>query len=109
MEQVMRRGARPGKWAMAAVLLLLASCGKEPAAPPAPGGPDVRAQLRTMAEGGRNAVFIRAIRDAGQACQAVTHSAWQRDVAAESLWAVQCEGGTAWAVYVARSGGARVA
>ena len=99
--------------AAAALILPLAACRDE--APDA-GEANVAARqgdyaqrIAAMDEGARNAVFLRAIRDAGRTCQHVEHSAAQGEVNGAPTWTATCDGGTQWTVIVGEGGVAQVA
>jgi hypothetical protein len=96
-------------WSFAAVGLL-AACGGEPArnavAPEA--GAGVQNQLAGLPEGQRNGVFIRAIRDAGQACQGVESSQRVGGAQGQEVWLATCVGGGRWTIQVADDGSASV-
>ena len=66
---------------LAAIALGACQSGSPPANNQQAGNP-FEQQLRAMAEGQRNAVFIRAIRDSGQECQGVESSAPAEPVSA---------------------------
>ncbi|MFS0737444.1 hypothetical protein ABC347_10370 [Sphingomonas sp. 1P06PA] len=91
------------------LVLALISC--DTAEPPAqpPRATAVRDRVRAMTPGARNAVFVRAIRDAGQTCQFVANSGYQREQAGLSLWVADCGGDGIWAIYIGETGGAQVA
>lgn len=69
----------------------------------------VQNQVRAMPEAQRNAVLIRAIRDAGQECQHV-ESAEPQPAAADGspVYLARCAGGRAYAVGIGRGGNASV-
>ena len=103
----MRRGA------MILLLGTLAGCsGSEPApvASPTPSGPsEFQARVAALSEGERNAVFIRAIRDAGKDCQGVTGSQRRSDAAGgEPLYVATCTDGASYGVLLGREGTAQV-
>jgi hypothetical protein len=52
----------------------------------------------------RDAVFLRAIRDAGLGCQDVTKSMQVGDTAGQPLWRAECDGGTAHLIQVSPNG-----
>ena len=96
-----------------AALLLLAACDK--GAPErtvrdieVPEG-NYQERLVSMPEGERNAVFIRAIRDAGRDCQQVTSSALQGERGGQPLWTARCNDGGEWIILIGRGGIAQVA
>ena len=89
-------------------LLLLTGCGQPTSAPTANIiQSEEAAQVAAMPEGQRNAVFIRAIRDAGQACQRVHASAPIKG--AVGAWAARCADGRHWSVTIGADGIAQVA
>lgn len=91
--------------------LALAACdGKPAASPPAPQGPSAfQTQVAALPEAQRNAVFIRAIRDAGQDCQGVTRSEAQSVAAgSDPVWHATCSDKATYAVVIGRDGTATV-
>lgn len=104
---------RIGAAAGLALTLALAGCGQ--------GGQDqnvtniqvtqgnYQERLRTMDEGERNAVFIRAVRDAGWDCQHVSNSTYQGDQNGNPVWTAHCDNGTTWTIIVGPTGVAQVA
>ena len=64
----------------------------------APAG--TKQRIRAMAEGPRNAVFIRAIRDAGQSCQHVDASNYIGRHQESDVWTAQCGTDGHWQVLV---------
>lgn len=98
---------------LTAALGLLAGCNQAPSsneatAPSsnAAGGTDYVAALKAMPEEQRRATFLRAIRDAGQACQQVVEE--KEDTAAAGGWGVRCEDGRGWLIVIAPDGNAKV-
>ena len=95
-----------------AVLILLAGCGptKDADAPANAAGANVnyQQQLEAMPEGQRNAVFIRAIRDAGLDCQHVDGSTAAGVYRGMPVWNVRCSGGGNWTIVVADQGVAQI-
>lgn len=106
-------------------LMLLAGCNQTDTAQeasPAPkagkgGGTDYVAAVRDMPEAQRRATFLRAIRDAGQACQQVVEdradaapATSERDgtTAGAASWGVRCEDGRGWLITMAPDGNAKV-
>jgi hypothetical protein len=98
---------------MLALPLALAACG-DPApqnvAAPVPQAPSAfQNQVAALDDGPRNAVFIRAIRDAGQDCQQVTKSEAKGDgPGGDPLWHATCSGGATYGVLIGRDGTATV-
>ena len=95
-----------------AALLLLTAC--ERGTPEAddkniqvPAG-DYQARLEAMPEGQRNAVFIRAIRDAGRECQHVESSTPQGKINGAPAWMAVCDNGVHWTIAIGRDGIAQV-
>lgn len=68
----------------------------------------VRARLQEMAGPERNAVFMRAIRDARQPCQNVQNSGYAGQGPTGDLWTATCEDGAVYTVVVAGDGNATV-
>ena len=92
---------------------LIAGCGEEP---PVPSRADTaaalaqqKARIDALAEGQRNAVFLRAIRDGGQDCQQVLGSAYNGDQFGRPAWTARCSDGRDWTVMVEANGRALVA
>ena len=69
---------------------------------------DVANQLAALPDAQRNAVFIRAIRDAGEDCQHVESSARAGEYQGMPVWSAQCEGGASWTIVVTRDGSAQL-
>ena len=65
-------------------------------------------RLQAMPDGQRNAVFIRAIRDAGLACQHVAGSTPNADYRGMPVWNVRCDGGGNWTVVLGNGGIAQI-
>ena len=65
-------------------------------------------QLEALPEGQRNAVFIRAIQDAGQQCQHVESSARAGEHEGFPVWTARCSGGTEWTIVIGNDGVAQV-
>ena len=94
----------------AALAAAAAACSPEgePAANQAEPGISYENQLAAMPEGQRNAVFIRAIRDAGLDCQHVDSSTAGDDYRGMPVWNVRCSGGGNWTVVVSGDGIAQI-
>ena len=94
------------------LLAMLAACGSDSEAPaPVPPEADsenARARLAGLPEGQRNAVFIRAIRDARGDCQGVESSQSVGAAGGEEVWLATCSGGRRWTIQVAEDGSAAV-
>ena len=69
---------------------------------------DVANQLAALPDGQRNAVFIRAIRDAGEECQFVESSTRAGEYQGNPVWSAQCEGGGGWTIVVMPDGTAQL-
>lgn len=78
------------------------------AAAPADGGTDYVAEVRKMTPEVRKATFLRAIRDAQQACQQVIAEQDAGQVDGAAAWTVRCEDKRGWMVTIARDGNAKV-
>ena len=98
---------------IAALAVATAACGSSgqnnavPAAAanaPEPAGNQVAA----LSEGQRNAVFIRAIRDAGQDCQHVEYSTPAGRYQDMPVWRATCQGGGEWSIVIGADGTAQV-
>ena len=94
------------------MLAMIAACGSEgeaPApAPPKAEADNARARLAALPEGQRNAVFIRAIRDARGDCQGVESSQSVGAAGSDEVWLATCSGGRRWTIQVAEDGSAAV-
>ncbi|MDT9599009.1 hypothetical protein [Sphingosinicella rhizophila] len=94
------------------LLVVLAGCGQEQE----PASNDVEPmdqaayenRLETMPEGQRNAVFIRAIRDAGLDCQHVSGSAAAGEYQGMPVWTASCDGGQEWTIVLGAGGVAQI-
>jgi hypothetical protein len=71
-------------------------------------GTDYVATIRDMPEGQRRATFLRAIRDANQACQQVVDDRASDPVDGNAAWGVRCEDGRGWLISIAPDGNAKV-
>lgn len=93
-------------------LALLAGCGSPtpvPAATNAAAPADTTAaSIRTLPDGQRTAVFLRAIRDAGHDCQGVTKSAEVTANGSPPTWQATCQDGAQWLVAIGLDGAATV-
>jgi hypothetical protein len=93
-------------------LSALAACGDQAtSSPEATGNPsreDYQARVTEMSRGQRNAVFIRAIRDAGLPCQHVAASAYIAKYRGFDMWTAQCPGSGDWALLIGPKGTAQV-
>ena len=102
-----------GKIAALAAGLLLAACegGPEERKPPTAqtSVADLKARIDSLEEGPRNAVFIRAVRDAGRQCQRVVGSAYNGLHFGMPGWVARCEDGRDWLVMLRGDGTALVA
>jgi hypothetical protein len=94
-----------------AVLLALGGCDRGTAEGTAaievPEG-DYQARLQALPEGQRNAVFIRALRDAGRDCQKVVSSAFQGALQGRPTWTARCDDGVGWVILIGKAGVAQV-
>ena len=77
-------------------------------AAPVAGGPDYVAEVRKMTPEVRKATFLRAIRDAKQACQQVIAERDAGQVDGAAAWTVRCEDKRGWMITIARDGNAKV-
>ena len=95
-----------------ALALAVGGCGDRRAEPAnraeAEATEDVANQLAALSDAQRNAVFIRAIRDAGENCQHVESSARAGEYRGRPVWSAQCEGGASWTIVVTRDGTAQL-
>ncbi|NNM77500.1 hypothetical protein HJG53_11335 [Sphingomonas sp. ID1715] len=78
------------------------------AAAPAKDGTDYVAQVRGMTPKLRQATFLRAIRDAQQACQQVVAEQPVDDAEGDPAWTAVCEDGRGWLIAIAPNGNAKV-
>src|SRR5687767_6573968 len=96
----------------AAAVLALTACGdagNETANRVAVPGPEaIQNRLEAMPEGQRNAVFIRAIRDAREECQHVESSEPAGEHQGFPVWNATCAGGGTWTIVVMNDGTAAV-
>lgn len=97
---------------MAGAALVLAGCdggAPETVNKAEPVGPEaVQNQLVAMPEGQRNAVFIRALQDAGQECQHVESSAPAGEHQGFPVWSARCSDGGNWTIVITNDGTAAV-
>lgn len=95
-----------------AVALALGGCGDRAAEPAnraeANEAVDVANQLAALTDGQRNAVFVRAIRDAGEDCQHVESSVRAGEYQGNPVWSASCSGGPSWTIVVTRDGTAQL-
>lgn len=98
-------------WA-AAIVIAAASCdaGAPDPAPRPIETVDAAAEVAAMPEGQRNAVFIRAIRDANlpRTCQHVASSASAGEIGGAPAWTATCDDGTNWTIVIGANGIAQV-
>ena len=66
-------------------------------------------RIDALAAGQRDALFLRAIRDAGQQCQQVVGSAYNGVHFGMPSWAARCEDGADWLIMLGKGGNAHVA
>ena len=96
----------------AALIIGLSACGGtgvETANKAQGPGPDaIQNQLASMPEAQRNAVFIRAIRDAGQECQHVESSRADGEHQGLPVWSATCSGGGTFTIVIMNNGTATV-
>ena len=71
---------------------------------------DYQQKLLGLDEGQRNAVFIRAIRDADAegSCQGVENSAYVGKHEGAPMWTARCSDGSDWAILLGPTGTAQV-
>jgi hypothetical protein len=85
------------------------SGGSQNQAAPAANAPEpVGNQIAGLSEGQRNAVFIRALRDAGQDCQHVDRSVPAGSYQGQPVWRATCQGGGEWTILIGADGTAQV-
>ena len=98
---------------IATSLLLAAACAentapKEDRASPAAENP-FKERIAKLPDGQRNAVFLRAIRNAGQNCQNVVGSAQGGEQFGMPSWVARCGDGGDWVIMLSPDGRALVA
>ena len=95
---------------IAAAMTMLSACGAGDRSAPArnEAAGDVRQRLEAMPEGQRNAVFIRAVRDARLECQHVRGSVPAGEYRGMPVWDVHCAGGGHWTIVVTGDGTAQI-
>lgn len=69
---------------------------------------DYAERLKAMSDNERNAVFYRAIHDAGRPCQQVRDSATLEPIDGAPSWTATCEDGGRWVIVLGRDGIAQV-
>lgn len=69
---------------------------------------DYSSQLAAMPDGERNAVFIRALRDARLDCQHVDSSERADDYQGMPVWTARCTGGGNWTIVIGANGVAQI-
>jgi hypothetical protein len=100
--------------AATAALLPLAGCdhggsqAQQPRQPAADAQRDAQVRLAGMPEAERNAVFIRAIRDANFDCQHVDSSSYQGISAGTPTWLATCDDASNWVILIGSNGSAQV-
>jgi hypothetical protein len=65
-------------------------------------------QVAGLSDAQRNAVFIRALRDAGFDCQHVERSAPVGTIQNMPAWRATCQGGGEWTIVIAADGTAQI-
>ena len=65
-------------------------------------------RVASLPEGQRNAVFIRAIRDAGLDCQHVERAVPAGIIQTMPAWRATCRGGGEWTIVIAPDGTAQI-
>lgn len=65
-------------------------------------------QVAALSQGQRDAVFIRAIRDARLECQRVQGSVPAGEYRGMPVWRARCQGGGEWIIVVANDGTAQI-
>lgn len=95
--------------ALAAATAACGSGGQNNAAPAAANAPEPAGnQVAALSEGQRNAVFIRAIRDAGLDCQHVERSVAAGTARNMPVWRATCQGGGEFAIAIGADGTAQI-
>jgi len=102
----------PSRPVAAVALLAIAGCGdvtpEGANKVTVPGPQATQNRLENLSEAERNAVFIRAIRDARQPCQHVESSARAGEYQGLPLWSARCENGVTWTIVIGNDGSAAV-
>ena len=98
---------------VAMIALMAAACGRSEEAARNQGVDEAGVEsagnrLAAMPEGQRNAVFIRAIRDARLDCQHVESSSAAGEYRGMPVWNVRCSGGGDWTVVIGGDGVAQI-
>lgn len=65
-------------------------------------------QLKALSEPMRHLGLYRAVRDNGQRCKRVDHSAYQQQYKTMAMWTARCTDSGDWAVYIAPNGDVQV-
>lgn len=65
-------------------------------------------QVAALSDAQRNAVFIRALRDAGMDCQHVERAVPAGMVQNMPAWRATCQGGAEWTILIAADGSAQI-
>lgn len=93
-----------------ALAAALAACGSEDA--PSPGAAvaaGLKSRIDALRPAARDALFLRAVRDAGHDCQRVVGSAYNGVHFGMPGWAARCSDGVDWLVMLRADGTALVA
>jgi hypothetical protein len=99
-------------FATSILLLAIAGCSEVPPAPREESAGEtaaLKARIEGLGEGPRNALFLRAIRDARQSCQGVAGSAYNGIHFGRPAWVARCMDGRDWMIMLDRDGRALVA
>lgn len=101
------------RFLMGAAFLASPGCGpgaepREPKSITVPEG-GYKQRIDALAAGQRDALFLRAIRDAGQDCQQVVGSAYNGVHFGMPSWAARCSNGADWLIMLGKGGNAHVA
>lgn len=102
------------KRTIGAILLAgLAACDGGGESPPRnvtsiqPASPYVE-QLRSLSPQNRDLALRRAIQDSGQSCKRIANSEETGTYKSMVTWTAHCEGGPAWAIFIAPNGDVQV-
>ena len=95
---------------IAGLALAIAACssGQNANAPAANAAAPAGNQVAALSEGQRNAVFIRALRDAGLDCQHVDRSESAGTAQGLPVWRATCQGGGEYLIAVGADGTAQI-
>lgn len=98
--------------AIFAIALTTAACGSQPAEQQivnrAETADSYQQRILALPEPQRRAVFLRAVRDAGQDCQEVRSAEGAGTYRGQPVWRATCRGGGEWTIVITDGGIAQV-